>query len=748
MQPYVVQNARARTALGFAVCAVASALLVPVGLLEHLAYNKHRAHLPTLTSDNLFNMTQVWTITLRFRADQWEAMQPRGGPRGSRPMGPVGHPHGVPPQPDSEGFGPGMAIAPVFIKWGDSNKDARLSKREFAQLSKQWFVEWDTNRSGTLTLEKVRDGINTVMSAPGMLGAGGARGLQEGLMLRGARPGRNGVAAAMGIEFPTVEADLKFNGLEFPAVTVRFKGNGTFIESQNTGKISLKVDLNDNVRGRRLAGVSKLNLHNNITDASWMNEVLAHRLFRDAGVAAPRTAYARVNLEVVGHDGARYIGLYSIVENVDRDFLQDRFGTRSGAIFKPVTSRPFTDMGDDWSLYEQVYDPKTPLSKAEAARVISFCKLVSHGDDAEFEMRLPEFLDLDQFARFMAVTAFLSNFDSILMVGQNYYVYLSSGTGKFVFIPWDLDHSFGQYPLAASQEERENLDIHRPWRGENPFLERVFKVRMFKELYLGYLKEFNNTIFRPERFHEQVNELARVLRPHVRDESEEKLARFDRVVAGECIQRVLLGRLPQRLGSPETTFTPQLATNVHLPVPASASQTEGGKRPDFLFGVGPATPGQRGGPMPFGFDDQIKPIKPFVIARTRSIADQLAGKIPGAKGALGIRNPGGAMRPGRVGGRTDFKPPPGFGPGMVFGPVLFGSLDKDKNGVVDRGEFGPSWEKWFGAWDVNGDGELTEQEIGRGVNNLFRSIGARPATPVGVFGEPGQGVIFPQVPGR
>src|SRR2546430_9931967 len=52
-----------------------------------------------------------------------------------------------------------------------------------------------------------------------------------------------------------------------------------------------------------------------------------------------------------------------------------------------------------------------------------------------------------------------SDLDSILGPGQNYYAYLRPGTQKFQFIPWDLDHSFGQFGMMGSQEQRENLDI-------------------------------------------------------------------------------------------------------------------------------------------------------------------------------------------------------------------------------------------------------------------------------------------------
>src|SRR5258708_36426733 len=119
--------------------------------------------------------------------------------------------------------------------------------------------------------------------------------------------------------------------------------------------------------------------------------------------------------------------------------------------------------------------------------------------------------------------------EKILRVSELYYMYLHLKTARLESLPWDPDHSFGQFGLVGSQEQRENLSIHRPWRGENHFLERVFNVEAFKKLYLAKLDEFSKTVFKPERFDEQVNELAAVLRPAVQQESEEKLGRFDKV---------------------------------------------------------------------------------------------------------------------------------------------------------------------------------------------------------------------------
>src|SRR5207249_173459 len=128
--------------------------------------------------------------------------------------------------------------------------------------------------------------------------------------------------------------------------------------------------------------------------------------------------------------------------------------------------------------------------------------------DEQFASQLGQYLDLEEFARYMAVMVYLSDMDGMFGPGQNFYMYLDPKTQKFSFIPWDQDHSFGQFPMNSSQQQRENLSIHKPWIGRNRFLERVFHVEGFKSLYVARLQEFSKSIFEPERFALQVDEIA------------------------------------------------------------------------------------------------------------------------------------------------------------------------------------------------------------------------------------------------
>lgn len=557
------------------------------------------AELPGSAAE-LYRLTNVVSVHLIFAPDQWEAIKP-DEPAGSPFGGPPGRGPGGPPG----GFSPGGMLVPGFLRTLDGNHDGRISRVEFTDGFTRWFRHWDTQRRGHLTADDVRDGMNKDLN-PMPPGDPGGRGGPPGINLQGSQGGRNGLSAARGIQFDYVRAHLEFNGRRFNDIAVRYKGNGTYMQARDTEKKSFKLDLNDFVKGQKIAGATKLNLHNNVSDPGWMHESLAHALYRAAGLPAPRTAYARLTVTVPGVHDRKPFGLYSLVENPDENWAKDRFGTKKGLILKPVTQELFIDKGGDWAAYQQAYDPKTDLTEPQKQRVFAFARLVTQADDTEFARRLPEFLDVDAFSRFMAVTVWLSSTDSILMLGQNFIVYLHPETDKFLFVPWDLDRAFGNF-FTPNPEQ---LSVRKAWSEENRFLNRVMSVPAVRDAYLARLEEFQKTLFQPARIARQVDELAAHLRPVVKEDGEVKLMRFNQFVKGERVE------------------------------------AEGG------FG---------------GFMRAGPPIKTFTAARHQSVADQLAGKSEGQPlvGGFGGLGRGGPGRGGPGGPGGGFGPGMFLGPALV-----------------------------------------------------------------------------------
>ena len=544
------------------------------------------------TAAELFRLDKVWDVELSFSRDQWRALQPTPpaemdglrllsvGDGGRSTAGTNRVPGGA------SRLALGAILGSPAFRTADTDRDGTVTAREFEHLGGAWFDAWDLDHSGALNEAKIQAGIERVLRADsGGLGSSGevGSGLATGFSASGPEGRRNGLSGARGIEFNYVHADLKFDGELIPDVAVRYKGNATYVQSVGQAKRPLKIDLNEFIKGQKLAGVVKLNFHNSITDASWMNEALAYRLYRDAGVPAPRVGYARVRLNAPLAHTNTALGLYTVVENVDAHFAEEVLGSKKGLLLKPSTSQLFRYLGEDWEKYKPTYDPKTPVYASQAKRVISFCKLLTEADDATFAAQAADYVDFDEVSRFLAVTVWISTLDSILGMGQNFVVHLHPKSNKLQLMPWDLDHAFGQFGLRGSQEEREQLSIRAAWNPEVRFLNRLMKVPAFEEAYLARLREFQGDLFKPDRLSRQVDEVAAVIRESVKLDGDEKLARFDKVVGGEAV--------------------PMLGSGGNGPAAGSRNS---------------------GGPLP-------KPIKGFVPVRYASVAAQLAGTSNGKK---------------------------------------------------------------------------------------------------------------------
>src|SRR5947199_9456224 len=121
-----------------AVLAGACLVLMPLSGAAGLQHATPDASSPaTYDSEKLYGLTNVWTIHLKFRPDQWEAMEPKGG----------GNPFGGGP---GGGFNAAKMLSPVFMSQGDLNRDGLIARDEFVNLGQKWFKAWDVEGKGTL----------------------------------------------------------------------------------------------------------------------------------------------------------------------------------------------------------------------------------------------------------------------------------------------------------------------------------------------------------------------------------------------------------------------------------------------------------------------------------------------------------------------------------------------------------------------------------------------------------------------
>jgi RNA polymerase sigma factor (sigma-70 family) len=345
------------------------------------------------------------------------------------------------------------------------------------------------------------------------------------ILLRNPEARRSGILGVLGREHDWSQAECEFGQVVFTHVATRVKGNIASLLS----KRPFKLDLNKFERDQKLGGLDELTFDSLVFDYSRMSEALAYEFFRDAGVPAPRTTYAWLSVSVAKQWERKPFGLYVMEEAVDDAFAAERFGSRKTPLFKPSTYKLFDYMGDDWSAYAPIYDLKTEATPEQRRRIIELAHLMTSASDQEFAERVGGFLDLDEFARFLAVLVLLPNYDSILTTGQNFYLYLDQRSNKFGFIPWDLDAAWGNFWVGTKAEQQQS-SIWRPWVGENRFLERVMAVEEFRRIYRAHLEDFLARLYVPERLSRRIDTIAAAIREPIAAESSYRLDKFDQTV--------------------------------------------------------------------------------------------------------------------------------------------------------------------------------------------------------------------------
>lgn len=230
-----------------------------------------------------------------------------------------------------------------------------------------------------------------------------------------------------------VRADVEVDGELYKDVGLRVVGN------DNRSKYSMRIRFNSFDPGLRFHGVKRVNLLNNAGDPSLLREALALDLMRRAGIPAPRSSFVWVSLGNAG-------GVYTLVEQVDNRFLEDRFGEDSGKLYKLERGGNLVYRGEEAEKYDWLHisELKSDVETADHTALIRLMKELDESSGKELERTLPRLLEVDGFLLMLAVNTWLSNMESYLGVGGNLYLYYDS-SGRFRVVPWNLNRAFGNY---------------------------------------------------------------------------------------------------------------------------------------------------------------------------------------------------------------------------------------------------------------------------------------------------------------
>lgn len=322
---------------------------------------------------------------------------------------------------------------------------------------------------------------------------------------------------------PYFPASFSCDGVTIDQIGVRMKGNSSF--GISTIKKSLKLDFDEYAEDTDLnfMGIKKLNLNNGYKDPSFLRE----KLFLD--FAAPyipsiRCVFVRVFVNDV------YLGLYTAVEQVDKTFIQDRWGGgEDGNLYKGAASDDLADApnadfgsdlaweGSDESSYYDHYQLKTNETENDYSGLVAMIDALNNQDPDTFPTTLEPLMDIDNVLAGLALNSLFSNADAYNGSAHNYYLYQSDSSGQFSHVLWDTNESFGSFSMYYSRGVSAT-QVHPLWipTGEDrPLMEYLWENASYQKKYLLLHAKMLREGFDLTSMTARINELADLIRADV-----------------------------------------------------------------------------------------------------------------------------------------------------------------------------------------------------------------------------------------
>ncbi|MBR5747610.1 MAG: CotH kinase family protein [Prevotella sp.] len=227
---------------------------------------------------------------------------------------------------------------------------------------------------------------------------------------------------------------VAINGEQFDSVAIRTKGASSLddVTNMKSDRYSFTLKLNKYRKGQKYHGMTKLQLNNNIWDATQMKDAVVYDMCRHIGLPAPLANYARISLN------GKHFGCYLMVEAIDKHFCKRNYPDEKTNIYKPYHNLAYT--GEDMKKYADISNfAKVGGDEASILRVVAALRSVDEGKDIDGHV------DVESVMKYMALQTIVVNYDC--MTGknvQNYY--LREADGKISLIPWDYNLAWGGYP--------------------------------------------------------------------------------------------------------------------------------------------------------------------------------------------------------------------------------------------------------------------------------------------------------------
>ena len=309
-------------------------------------------------------------------------------------------------------------------------------------------------------------------------------------------------------------ASVSYKGVTLDEVAFRTKGNSTLSQVAASGseRFSFKIDTNEYVSGQKLLNLKKLNLNNNYNDPTYMRETISYEVMRNLGLPSPQTSFVNLYINNQLH------GLYTMVEPVDGEFLENNYSDSDGDLYKPDDADNEGLVGHDLIWIDAAYDSYSAIELKSNEDVTQNNALLTFLNKINNSSDFDAVLNTDAMLRYLAASTAMSNLDSYQgTLAHNYYLYEESGA--FSIIPWDFNESFGTFTMGCGDVTE--LYIDEPTQGalaDRPLIAALLSSDENRQTYHAYLSTLIEGDLKPDNLEQTVDDIADLIRTHVEND--------------------------------------------------------------------------------------------------------------------------------------------------------------------------------------------------------------------------------------
>lgn len=276
--------------------------------------------------------------------------------------------------------------------------------------------------------------------------------------------------------------------------------------SRDAAKKSFKVSFNSFKGKKSFYGLEKMNLNAEADDPSLIRSKLCWDLFRTMGVPAPRANHVLLYINEV------FQGVYLNIEQVDEEFVALRFGNKGGNLYKcqwPADLTYVSQNPDDYkdSVNEILpYTLKTNKKANDFSDIAHFIDVLNNTPIKNLEIELNKVINVNNLLKTIVLNVFIGAGDGPFFNQNNYYLYKNTSTGKFEFISYDMNDTFG---IDFFDIDWPNRSVYS-WAPDSsgfPVFYQVLSVPAFRKQYTLLFKELLNKIESAGYLEPRINQL-------------------------------------------------------------------------------------------------------------------------------------------------------------------------------------------------------------------------------------------------